>query len=284
MCSPDAARSKWVNKEIIDFKGMYGEGRILAVILSGEPNASDKAARGFSPDQECFPEALRYRLCPDGAPDHSQRTEPIAADVRRQVGDGEEKARIRVLAKLLDVNFDELWDREQRRKIRFYMHAAALATILLVAFGALSFYADAQRHKAIRQKELALQAINALTYEIPERLKTRPGMLGLLRDVFQKNNALLQEIHALDSGSPEAERERAVNFTNEGDQWLAMGQVDKALAAYEAGLEIRKSLAGLDPSNAQWRHGLAESHGKIGYVRASPGRSARRLGRLPGRA
>ena len=47
----------------------------------------------------------------------NERTEPIAADMRPQ-GDGATRARFKLLAGLLGVNFDELWHRERRRRIR----------------------------------------------------------------------------------------------------------------------------------------------------------------------
>ena len=59
ICSASAARSRWVNEEIRQFKMMGGEGRILALIVDGEPNAADKPNSGLL---ECFPEALKYRV------------------------------------------------------------------------------------------------------------------------------------------------------------------------------------------------------------------------------
>lgn len=78
ICSPNAARSKWVNEEILAFKRLGREDRIFCLIVAGEPNASDIPGRA---DEECFPPALRFRLAADGTLGDS-RTEPIAADAR----------------------------------------------------------------------------------------------------------------------------------------------------------------------------------------------------------
>ena len=59
ICSPDAARSKWVNQEITRYKAIHGEGRILAAIVDGEPFAADIPGQE---DQECFPEVLKFRI------------------------------------------------------------------------------------------------------------------------------------------------------------------------------------------------------------------------------
>ena len=78
ICSPQAAKSKWVNEEILAFKRLGREDRILCIIVAGEPNATDMPGREA---EECFPPALRFRLGSDGNLS-TARTEPIAADAR----------------------------------------------------------------------------------------------------------------------------------------------------------------------------------------------------------
>ena len=131
ICSPAAARSRWVNEEIRQFKAMGGEGRILALIVDGEPNAADKPDCGLL---ECFPEALKYRV--DGAGKvTADRVEPIAADVRK----GRETksiALLRLIAGLLGLPFDELRQRDRERNRRaLAFRFAALATIALLVAG-----------------------------------------------------------------------------------------------------------------------------------------------------
>jgi hypothetical protein len=55
VCTPNAARSKWVNQEIRYFKSLGREDRILAFIVDGEPNASADPAKAA---RECFPPGL----------------------------------------------------------------------------------------------------------------------------------------------------------------------------------------------------------------------------------
>ena len=40
ICSPDSARSQWVNEEVLTFKRLNRSNRILALIIRGEPNAN----------------------------------------------------------------------------------------------------------------------------------------------------------------------------------------------------------------------------------------------------
>ena len=65
VCSRNSAKSVWVNEEIKFFKKLGREDRVLALIVDGEPNASEHKP-GFTAEDECFPEALRYRVDSDG--------------------------------------------------------------------------------------------------------------------------------------------------------------------------------------------------------------------------
>ena len=78
ICSRKAARSRWVNEEILTFKRLGRENRIFALVVDGEPGAS---ANPTTAELECFPPALIYRMGPDGELTE-ERGEPIAADVR----------------------------------------------------------------------------------------------------------------------------------------------------------------------------------------------------------
>jgi len=112
LCSPQSAQSKYVNDEIQYFIGKHGPGRVLCVLLAGEPPA-------------CFPPAIRALL-----------DEPLAADGRK--GRNAEIAKLKLVAALAGVGFTELRNREaQRRQGQRWILAAAS---LLVAIGALAYW------------------------------------------------------------------------------------------------------------------------------------------------
>jgi hypothetical protein len=104
ICSPRAAVSKYVNEEIRAFKAMGCSARIIYVIVDGEPGGP--AVCDDSSRAECFPAMARCRVASDGTPIAGE-VEPIAADARRGK-DGSRDALLKVLARLLDVGFDEL--------------------------------------------------------------------------------------------------------------------------------------------------------------------------------
>ena len=146
ICSPQAAKSKWVNEEILAFKRLGREDRIFCLIVGGEPNATDMPGRE---DEECFPQALRFHLGPDGNL-ATARTEPIAADARPGK-DGKNNAKLKIISGLLGVGFDVLKRRDQQRRNRrlFAFSCAAMAGMVLTS--GLAAYALIERSAAERQ-------------------------------------------------------------------------------------------------------------------------------------
>ena len=182
ICSPRAAKSQWVNKEILDFKTIHkdGEDRILPIIIDGEPNAKDK--EGFDDDLECFPEALKYEVRDGKLTDI--RTEPIAADVREGKFD-KEFGLLKLIAGLLQVDFEELYQREQKRqKQRRAFLVGALAGVSTLAGISIWKWIEAdQKSKLLQKQKLLLQ-------EEVERANHNVGLA-----LLQKANIALKDEH-----------------------------------------------------------------------------------------
>lgn len=181
LCSPRAVQSRFVADEIRYFKELGKSGRILALMIDGEPNASDdpeKAAR-LGVEAECFPEPLRFGVPndADGAIDWSARTEPIAADCRpggrpeqgwttaaaydewlekqtdfsradrnrmvREYAGRLELAKLKVIAGALGVPLGELTQRDKARQLLKAKRRARVLTILSVVFAVLAGAAGA---------------------------------------------------------------------------------------------------------------------------------------------
>jgi len=125
ICSPKAARSKYVNEEIRQFKAMGRSDRIIPLIIDGEPNDAER---------ECFPPALRFRIGSDGELTNV-REEPIAADARAP-GDGRELAKLKVVAGLIGLPLDEVVRRAERARKRGNRIRISLACSFLLLFAA----------------------------------------------------------------------------------------------------------------------------------------------------
>ncbi len=153
ICSPDAARSRWVNEEVRTFKALGGADRILCLIVAGEPSM---AAPGVSAD-DCFPPALRFTVV-DGELTATPVSEPLAADVRPGKDD-KRAARLKIIAGLLGVPLDRLVQREQSRRQRRLAIIATASALGCVAFGVLATVALIARSEAEHERQVAEQSI-----------------------------------------------------------------------------------------------------------------------------
>jgi WD40 repeat protein len=145
ICSPNSASSHWVNEEILAFKRMGREDRVLALIVDGEPDAADKV--GMDAKSECFPRGLKYKL---GAEEDycDVRAEPIAADARHE-GDGKENAKLKLIAGLLGIGFDILKRREaEARRARAQIWAAAITAVMALFFAVIAYFLIGQTRDA----------------------------------------------------------------------------------------------------------------------------------------
>ena len=244
ICSPNAARSKWVNEEILAFKRLGREDRIFCLIVDGEPNASDDPAHA---DEECFPPALRYRLGPDGELS-AVRTEPIAADARPGK-DGRNNAKLKLIAGLLGVGFDGLRQREQRRRQRqlFAIASGAVAGMVLtsgLAAVALIARATAERQTIIakREAETAKQTTRFLVdlFRISDPSEAR-GNTVTAREMLDKGAARIdREL----TGQPDVQ---ATLMDTVGTVYMGLGLYKEARPLLTRAVDQRRGLPGTSP-------------------------------------
>jgi WD40 repeat protein len=130
ICSPHSAVSRYVNGEIIAFKRLGREADIYCLLIGGEPHASDRPESGLL---EAFPAAIRFRVDADGTLT-DEPAEPLAADVRTGK-DARADAKLKIVAGLLGVGFDELKHREARRRFHHRLQIGALTLAVVMAIG-----------------------------------------------------------------------------------------------------------------------------------------------------
>ncbi len=279
ICSPNAAQSQWVGEEVRLFKAMGREDRILCLIVDGEPNATEKPDSALA---ECFPEAVRYRVDTDGNLT-SERTEPIAADARPHA-DGKDDAKLKLLAGLLGVGFDDLKRRELRRQQRRLVIAASAMTVIAGVMTVLALSAWFGWQRAQQQEALALNARDqaetiATTMLFDFRDKLEPlGRLDLMKD-----NAVVVRDYYLnlpaEHSSATTERRRGVALMNVGDVLRLQGADKEARVAFNESERIFTKLRETDPDNVEAQRAwtviamrIADQHAALGQIK-----QARRL-------
>lgn len=101
ICSPHSAQSEWVGMEIEYFHSLGRTKNIHLFIVDGKPNSGD-------PETECFNSVFQRLGLPEilGANIH----EPIFRSARLN----RERAYVQLISKLLDVEFDSIWQRHRR--------------------------------------------------------------------------------------------------------------------------------------------------------------------------
>lgn len=146
VCSPAAAASQWVGKEIRTFRMMHPQSPVLAVIARGQHG---------DPNDECFPEALLWGVNRDGTLDRDNPIEPLAPDLQKAA---KATVKLKLIAGLLGIAYSKLTRREARRRQRFLIFACSAAAFLLVILSGLTITAVTSAREAIRERNAAIAA------------------------------------------------------------------------------------------------------------------------------
>ncbi len=239
ICSPQSAKSRWVNEEVLAFKRLGREDRIFCLIVGGEPNATDMPGREA---EECFPPALRFKLGPDGELSNVP-TEPIAADARPGK-DGKSNAKLKLIAGLLGVGFDSLRRREQQRRNRRLFIFACSAMAGMVVTSGLAAYALFQRAAAQRQTIRA-------EAEAKTAKETTKFMVDLFKisDPSEARGNTITAREMLDKGAQRVDRElaqqpaiQATLMDTLGSVYTGLGLYGQARPLLERAVATRRSL------------------------------------------
>ena len=259
LCSPAAARSHWIDEEIACFKRLQGEDRILAVIIDGEPFASDDPGQEAD---ECFPPSLRVHFDSRGRRT-TQRAEPIAADLREE-GDGRKMGLLKIAAGMLGVGLDDLAQREaQRRHRRLYLITATSIAGMLMTSG-LAYTAIQSRDAARDQRREAEGLIGFMLGDLRGKLEPI-GRLDALDGVGARALAYFQKQDKTDlSDAALAQRSRALTLMGEVAQ--LRGDLDGALARYREAMAGSGELVSRSPNDPQRLFDHAQNVFWVGWV------------------
>lgn len=148
VCSPTAAKSKWVNREIETFASLGRTDQIIPIIVDGRPRRFDPAT---SPEG-AFPPALYDAMRVE------DETSPVAPDIRRHA-EGMDYAILKTCAAIVGVAPGELSQRvaeSERRQKRIQRRIASVMFGLAAIAAATSYIALTKLFESEVRRSIAL--------------------------------------------------------------------------------------------------------------------------------
>ena len=235
LCSPAAAKSEWVNREVQHFIDMGRADRIIPFVVAGTPNAAN-------PDEECFPAILR------GA-----EQAMLGVSVPEL---GKEKAFVKVVAKLLGLKFDQLWDRHRRRQRRQRLFRGLMAVALLVAAAIGGFaYWDYHRTK------IAYYADYVECRGVPQGIGELSAAQVQRRDLswkFESSRYRVDRVCSINGSGrvcQPADTEDADRPADRSFHYRDNGKLEYTIEFTPTGKELRKSVYAPDLSIVEFKGG-----------------------------
>lgn len=131
ICSPRAAQSEWVGKEVQAFMDMGRADRIIPFIIGGTVNAQN-------PQEECFPLALRKL---------PTERELLGVNVGET---GRDAAAVKVIAQMFGLQFDELWQRNEREQKKRQNRGITAGVLVLLAIVGIAFWMYTQWQQTLK--------------------------------------------------------------------------------------------------------------------------------------
>lgn len=246
VCSPEAARSPFVESEVLAFKRSGRGHRIYAFIVDGEPNSGD--------ERECFPNALRFELGDDGKLS-STPANPLAADARSGK-DGKNLARLKLLAGLFGLQLDTLRKREaqRRHKRMLFVTVASVLAMLLTSFLAVQAIiarnaAEVAREAAERRQKQAEGLVDFMLGDLNDKL-SEVSHLDLLSAVNEQAMQYFKSLPSADVTDAVLEQ-RAKALTKIGNVRLEQGELPQALESFHAAAGLSGRLAAAAPRDVK---------------------------------
>lgn len=255
ICSPAAAASTYVNREVEIFKRLGRSARVFTLIVAGDP-----AAKGTA--QDCFPPALRQAYDEQGRALPGD-TEPIAADARPQ-GDGRSPAGLKIIAGLLGVGLDDLRQRELQRRLRRMAVVTGVALAALAVTVALAISAHLARQEAEQRRMQAEGLLGFMVEDLRDSLQPL-GRLDLLEKVGAQAMDYFATVKVGNLTDEELIRHAQV-MTQLGEIRISQRQYDDALHSFQQAHARSAELYRNDPEDGVRLFNRGQAEFWVGYV------------------
>lgn len=229
ICSPAAAASPWVAREVEVFRELHPDRPVLAAIRDGDPS-------------DCFPALLRQAGADGGL------VEPLAADFRSE-RDGERLGLLKLVSGVLGINLDALIQRDAHRRMQRVTAVTAGALAAMLAMAVLTLFAVNARREAERQRGQAEGLVEYMLTDLREKLKG----VGRL-DVMTAVNERALHYYAgqdLDNLPVDSLERRARVLDEMGEDDVARHDYDKALEKFREARRTTEALLEERPNDPE---------------------------------
>lgn len=150
ICSRNAARSEWVNKEVQTFIDMGRTDMIIPFIIEDTTNPAITV-------EDCFPRAIK---------DLPSDKELLGVNINEM---GRDAAAVKVVAHMFGLKFDDLWQRHEReRKRRRYIITSAIIVFAMAILGVAGWIA----HQNVMLREQRWSMMESQSKLVAEMIRT----------------------------------------------------------------------------------------------------------------
>ncbi len=254
LCSPAAAASPWIAREVDLYKRIHGDRRVMPVVVEGEPPGNFPA-----------PLLVHYE---NGEPT-DREAEPIAADMRPEA-DGKKLAKLKLVAGLAGVDLDHLVQRDAARRQRKLVLVAGASALGMIGTTALSAYAIDQRNEAREQRAEADGLIEYMLTDLRKQLEP-VGRLELLDGVGKRAMDYYARQKLADLSATElGRRARATMLVAEVQN--LRGNNAEALPAFRQAARTTAELLERKPDDPERMFNHGQSLFWVGYIAWQHGR------------
>ena len=240
LCSPAAARSPWVAREIAYFRALHPDRPILAALIAGTPETA-------------FPAALRAR----GA-------EPLAADLSGR-GDGSRLGFLKIVAGLAGLPLDALIQRDAQRRLRRVTAITLGATAAMLAMSVVAWLAIAARTEAERQRAEAEGLIEFMLTDLRNKLKS-VGRLDVMTAVNERAMRYYEAEGDLSRLADDSLERRARILHAMGEDDEKRGALEAAAAKFREAERATAAVLARRPADPEALFAHAQSQFWLGYV------------------
>ena len=223
VASPDAARSRWVDREILLFRALHPDAPILVAHARGDP-------------VEALPASLR-----------GDDSEPLAADFRRE-GDGARLAFLKIVAGLAGLPLDALVQRDAQRRLRRVTAVTLGALVVTLLMAAATIFALSSRAQAVRERSQAEGLIDFMMTDLRTRLRG-VGRLDVMEQVNERAMAYYAAQGDLSRLPDESLLRRARILHAMGEDDSDADRAGKALAKFGEANRITAALLARRPGD-----------------------------------